>query len=175
MIKMRYDPELSLIKNNIIFLNQTVLDLGCGNGRNIFYFLKEDIPVIGCDIDSEVLMKLFLSTVKYRSIIGLKHMDIRKYFYKYSKDDYSLIILSQVLNFLSSDDIYLLCKKCKEHTIVNGFNYIKVYSGQLKEGFISSVEVELLNYIYYDWEIILQKRYELESDYGYSMIYKKVK
>lgn len=169
---MEYDPELDLIFDDIIKYNGTVLDMGCGVGRNSEIFLKKNINIICCDINIKELKQLFLATWKYHEKIQIRYNDIRTYFRYFTKEKYNLIILSQVLNFFTYDEVKRICNECKRHTEYNGYNYIKVYSQSNKKNFLSSLELKDMNNIYNDWENISNNKFILNDEYGYTIIYK---
>lgn len=47
----------------------TVLDLGCGNGRNSIYLAKEDMNVIGIDF-SRALMKIARNKIEWKGLLS---------------------------------------------------------------------------------------------------------
>lgn len=49
---------LDLLLKGFIHDDQEILDLGCGSGRNIKYFLSQNMHVTGVDLDEQCLLEL---------------------------------------------------------------------------------------------------------------------
>jgi len=93
-----------LIPNNIL-LNYIdllheggkVLDIGVGEGRNALFFAKSGFKVEGIDISETAINRCLELSKEYEVHIDAKVEDITTFEIK--KEEYSLIILSNVLNF----------------------------------------------------------------------------
>ncbi|MFK7953166.1 MAG: class I SAM-dependent methyltransferase [Ekhidna sp.] len=91
---------MDLILKGKVSENATVLDVGCGEGRNGIYFINQDYQYTGIDTDtSKVSLIEFLSKGKNASF----HVeDIKSYSAR--KEKFDFIICSRVLHFAKSED-----------------------------------------------------------------------
>jgi len=79
-----------------------VLDAGCGSGRNLFYFLKQDFDVEGIDIDqSEINASNFLSRVLGRGdVCGQASLSNLPF----ANDTFDFVMCSRVVHFANSPE-----------------------------------------------------------------------
>ena len=85
-----------------------VLDAGCGEGRNLTYFLNSGYDVYGLDIDASAVRALQFVSGSIRSDIDSDHFqegDIENL--PYSDQIFDLIIASAVLHFARDDGHFL--------------------------------------------------------------------
>ena len=93
-----------LLKNRFS-LNSKILDAGCGDGRNLIYFLNNGYRVYGVDADPDAIRMLkFISNSKYpdydatRFNVGnVEDMD-------FESESFDLVISSAVLHFAESHE-----------------------------------------------------------------------
>jgi tellurite methyltransferase len=103
-----------------------LLDLGIGEGRNAFPFAFLGFNIDGVDISDTAIGRCKENLNKKDSIINLSSSDLREYDIK--KDNYTLIIASNVLNFFKRSEIDTIMKKIKEGLKKDGIIYLNVFS-----------------------------------------------
>lgn len=121
-----YEPE-SLIMEYIDEIDKgKVLDLGVGTGRNSLFLSTAGFSIEGIDIIEDNI-KNYLNKAKTLNldVVG-KVADIRDIEIK--EDEYSLIIISWVLNFFNKKDIDSIISKIKKGLKPNGVVYFSVFS-----------------------------------------------
>ncbi|MEL3958181.1 class I SAM-dependent methyltransferase [Caldifermentibacillus hisashii] len=105
-----------------------VFDVGIGEGRNALYFAKQGYKVEGIDISETAINRCLLLSKEHNVNINAKVDDIRTYDIK--KEEYSLIILSNVLNFFSIKEVNDIITKLKNGLKENGLFYINVFDNE---------------------------------------------
>ncbi|MDG5788798.1 class I SAM-dependent methyltransferase [Evansella sp. AB-P1] len=105
-----------------------ILDIGIGEGRNALFFAKHGYEVEGIDISETAISRCLELSKEYNLNIHAKVDDIREYNIK--NEVYSLIILSNVLNFFSDNDISEIITKLKNGLKENGLVYINVFDNE---------------------------------------------
>ncbi|SOC43794.1 class I SAM-dependent methyltransferase [Ureibacillus acetophenoni] len=105
-----------------------VLDVGIGEGRNALFFAKQGFVVQGIDISETAINRCLDLSKEHNLKIVAKVDDIRNYEVK--KDQYSLIILSNVLNFFPDHEISEIIAKLKNGLKENGLIYINVFDNE---------------------------------------------
>ncbi len=79
---------------------RTVLDVGCGSGRNLIYFLRNGFDVYGIDPDPSAINRVQKLSSALKSGLPSAHFHIGvAENLPYSKDFFDLIICSAVLHF----------------------------------------------------------------------------
>lgn len=152
--------ELTKTHSEVVEAMQTikpcsVLDLGCGSGRNSLYLSKLGFDVTAYDKNSDSIAKLNdIAKAEQITNIKTKIYDINE---SEITDQYDLIISTVVLMFLNPKQAPSIIKNMQEHTEIGGYNLIvsamdtaeypcNFFPFPLKEG-------ELKHY-YQDWNII---------------------
>lgn len=134
---------------------QTVLDLGCGQGRNSLYLAKQGLQVTSLD-QNELSLEMLKGITEQENL----DMEIGTYDIQEAnlQGDYDCIISTVVLMFLQAESIPAVIRDMQAHTKPGGYNLIvcamdtedypcKVnFSFTFKEG-------ELADY-YKDWELV---------------------
>jgi len=96
VLKNKFNPEMK------------VLDAGCGEGRNVIYFLNSGYNVYGMDIDSAAINTLQFIAGSLRQDLDQDHFqqgDIENL--PYADHTFDLIIASAVLHFASNERHFL--------------------------------------------------------------------
>ena len=150
------DNLWGLNPNNVLskYINITpkdgkVLDVGVGEGRNALFFAKQGFEVEGIDISETAIRRCLELSKENKVDIDAKVGDITTLEIK--KNEYSLIILSNVLNFFSDNDITNIMAKLKAGLKKNGLVYINVFDNQ--EPSIKKAKErckQITNFTYYD-------------------------
>jgi 2-polyprenyl-3-methyl-5-hydroxy-6-metoxy-1,4-benzoquinol methylase len=89
--------------------NGEVLDIGIGEGRNALFFAKQGYAVEGIDISETAVERCLELSKEHNLIINAKVQDITSF--EIEPNKYSLIILSNVLNFFPDKDIKIIIEK----------------------------------------------------------------
>jgi len=146
--------KIKLKKNGI----RSLLDLGCGEGRDAVHFARHEYDVTGVDISKNGLAKTDLLAKEFQVSINTIEADIKKY---QLKKLYDVIFSSGTLHYLPPKKRKERFEHLKKMTKISGYNAFSVF---VEKPFIAKApdaekEVflfqsgELMSY-YHDWEII---------------------
>jgi tellurite methyltransferase len=84
---------------------KTVLDAGCGTGRNLLYFLKSDAQVYGVDQDPEAIAQLKTLASAFPHINPEENFNIAPVEQlPFENDSFDLVISSAVLHFAENQE-----------------------------------------------------------------------
>jgi len=84
---------------------RNIIDIGCGNGRNIFYFLKNDFNVFGIDQDADAIALVKTLAQQLAPNIPSEHFVVEKAEdIPFGDAEFDLAICSAVLHFANSKD-----------------------------------------------------------------------
>lgn len=121
-----HEPE-SLLMEYIGEIDKgKVLDLGVGTGRNSLFLSTADFQVEGVDI-IEKNIENYLNKAKTLNLEVVGSVaDIRDFEIK--ENEYSLIIISWVLNFFNKKEVDKIISKIKKGLKPNGVVYFSVFS-----------------------------------------------
>ena len=106
-------------------VNGKVLDIGIGEGRNAFFFAKQGFAVEGIDISETAIKRCLEYSKEHNLNIQAKVQDITSF--EIEPNKYSLIILSNILNFFGDNDIRAIVEKVKNGLLKNGIVYVNVF------------------------------------------------
>ncbi|MEI5908164.1 class I SAM-dependent methyltransferase [Bacillus spongiae] len=110
---------------NLISKEGKVLDLGMGEGRNALYLASLGFEVQGVDISDKAIQRCNRFAKEKGLLIDSHVRDLREF--KIEKQSYSLIILSNVLNFFNDMEISEILHKAKNGLIAGGLIYINTF------------------------------------------------
>ncbi|TYS16674.1 class I SAM-dependent methyltransferase [Rossellomorea vietnamensis] len=121
-----FKPKETLVQyKNLIPKQGKVLDLGVGEGRNALYFAAHGFTVEGVDISTNAIERCrTLAEEAGLNILTLPG-DLRNFHIE--KNSYSLIILSNILNFFNKDEISEIIQSAKEGLVDQGLIYINAF------------------------------------------------
>ena len=110
-----------------------ILDVGCGEGRNIHYFLKNQYDVFGVDKDPQAIQFVRMLAKQFG------HEDLEGRFQRMSMDQlkfpdncFDLTISSAVLHFVKSEEEYeRAIQELHRVTKKGGLIFIRSMSGQI--------------------------------------------
>lgn len=148
--------------------NASVLDLGCGDGRNALFFARQGCNVKAIDISRAAISKLNRHANRESLDVSGHIADLRDY---KINGMYDLVIAHGCLHLLERHVWTRLIEETKEHTQIQGYNVSVVFTdtlpppedlqpwmkGLFKEG-------ELFSY-YSDWQIFVKLSYVLEDEH----------
>ena len=102
-----------------------VLDIGIGEGRNAFFFAQKGFAVEGIDLSETAIKRCLAISEKLQLNIEAKVDDITTF--DIQPNHYSLIILSNVLNFFPEEEIALIIDKVKKGLVKDGLVYVNAF------------------------------------------------
>lgn len=105
--------------------NGEVLDIGIGEGRNALFFAEQGFAVEGIDISETAVERCLELSKEHNLNVNAKVQDINSF--EIEPNKYSLIILSNVLNFFPDNEIKNIIDKVRIGLQKNGFVYINVF------------------------------------------------
>ena len=147
----------------------TILDLGCGDGRNALFLLEHGMIVAAIDISQNAISKLQFKARAYGNRIRTAVTDARNYVPEHPFD---LIIAHGILHLLPRPDWSRLIVRLKEKTKPAGFNVVAVFTDSLPppvdlDPFMPGLfhEGELMAH-YRDWNVELFQSYILEDEHS---------
>ncbi len=151
-------PESQVEKITELTEPTTVLELGCGNGRNSIYLARKGFDVTAIDFSKIGIEKLQQSAKEENLDIQTEIADIRDIKLGI---EYGVIISSYVLHHLLREDALKIINNAKNHTKAGGLNAIALFT---QEGDFYKLNPEAsldfypasneLKNLYRDWEIL---------------------
>lgn len=120
------NPDAKLMQYFDLINKGNMLDLGIGEGRNALPFNMSGFNIDGVDISETALSRCRENLNDNKSIINLDICDLRKYDIK--RDNYSIIISANVLNFFKKSEVDGIIKNIKDGLNEGGFVYLSVFS-----------------------------------------------
>ncbi|PIP24496.1 MAG: hypothetical protein CO140_01230 [Candidatus Moranbacteria bacterium CG_4_9_14_3_um_filter_40_7] len=105
----------------------TYLDLGCGQGRDLFFMSKKGFPSFGIDNSKTAInqIKTELQNKKLKNVC-VEFCNIEKF--NFSSTLYDVINCSNTLQFFNKNDSNLIIKKIKNSISKNGFVLISLFT-----------------------------------------------
>lgn len=117
--------------------SKNILDIGCGSGRNIHYFLKQGFNVFGVDKDEEAIEIVKRLSTQLAPNNPLSNFKIGKAEeLPFANDSFDLVISSAVFHFAANEDHF-------DKMVHSAFNVIKP-GGFLFARLASSIGIEAL-------------------------------
>jgi len=142
-----------------------VLDLGCGDGREIEFLQERGFECTGVDRNAEKINQ----NKQRNNDVNWIFQDIRNFKFE---QQYELIIAKTVIHYFPKEKQIEIINKIKTATKENGINYIATFTDEIPmEGKSYLMKNnELLNY-YLDWKILqfAQRTTPTHSDPGNSV------
>ncbi len=135
-----------------------LIDLGCGEGRDVVYFARHGFEVVGLDLSAVGLEKARRYATEAGVQIETIHADVADY---ELAGTYDVVFSTGMLHFLPPDARQARFENYKAHTSPGGINAISVFvdkpfippAPDADPGAILFEAGELLNY-YWDWEVV---------------------
>ena len=135
----------------------TVLDVGCGEGRNSIFLAKKGFVVDAFDISRAGIEKAKRIADLCGAIVSFTCHDLTKFSFK---KNYDVILSHGVLHLCEKNDRDTFIEKIKLHTSAGGYSAIGVFTNRLpatpdNAPFTKSLfDVGELPSRYSDWEIV---------------------
>lgn len=148
---------------DIIPKDGSVLDIGVGEGRNALFFANLGYKVAGIDISETAINRCLDLSKRFNFQIDAKVADITTF--DINKEEYSLIILSNVLNFFSVNEIKKIVEKLKNGLKDNGLIYISVFDNE--EPSITKVKQrfsQIADFTFYDEKTNMYHHYFTQEE-----------
>ncbi|MFW6196667.1 MAG: methyltransferase domain-containing protein [Thermoplasmatota archaeon] len=134
-----------------------LLVVGCGEGRNAVFFVRNGYDVTAFDLSKNGIEK----TEIYAEELGLKVKTFTANINEYRlKEDYDVIFSTGTLHYVPKESRKELFQNYKDHTKINGLNMFSVFvykpfiepAPEKEETAQKWISGELMNY-YHDWKI----------------------
>ena len=145
-----------------------VLDLGCGDGRNALFLLKQGLRVTAVDISARAVAKLIANARAYAELLHAEVADVREHSLG---GPYDLVIAHGLLHLMPRVDWSRLMDRIQGDTAPHGYNVVAVFTDALPppddlERFMLGLfhEGELLER-YAGWDVALHRSYVLEDEH----------
>ena len=148
--------------------NSSVLDIGCGDGRNSIFLAKMGHKVTAINISQSGVNKLKQKANDLNFKINTKVMDANSFEFKI---EYELVIAYGVLHLIQHEKRKELLTKIKKYTKLNGYNIILVFTNELPpptdlaEFMVGLYNEGELFQEYINWEIIKKSSYVLNDEH----------
>jgi tellurite methyltransferase len=146
----------------------TVLDLGCGDGRNALFLLEQGFHVTAVDVSGSAIEKLCHRAGHNRERLATHVSDAREF---RLGGPYDLIVAHGLLHLIPREDWTRLVKALQQQTAPLGYNVVAVLTDALPppadlEPFMLGLfrEGELLDQ-YAGWAVELHRSYVLHDEH----------
>ena len=146
----------------------TVLDLGCGEGRNALFLAESGFDVTAVDISETGIRKLNALAQESELNIHSEVADMRDCQFSHSFD---LIVSHGCLHLIEREAGQRLIPLLKAHTNPGGINIVGVFTDRipppddLREFCLGLFREGELFSVYSDWEVLLQQSYTFEDEH----------
>ena len=146
--------------------NASVLDLGCGDGRNALFLARKTCRINAMDISHAAIAKLTALAEREYLPVNARVADLREY-----KIDgfYDLVIAHGCLHLLERKDWSRLLADAKKHTRTAGYNVIAVFTNtipppdDLRPWAVGLFQESELFGFYRDWTVLTKLSYVLDD------------
>ncbi len=146
----------------------SVLDIGCGEGRNALYLAEQGFSVTAIDISAAGIQKLKHFADRKGFSITAEVQDMKQYVFM---NNYDLIIAHGSLHLIEREHWTSLIQKMKANTNAGGYNVVVAFTDtipppdDLKDFHVGLFsEGELFDF-YKDWRIVQKRRYILQDEH----------
>lgn len=163
-------PNKTIVEYEHLFNKEwNVLDVGCGDGKNVIYLAKQGFENIDAfDISETAIEKInrLCSNTDLRvnaSVTSVSEFEFKK--------KYDLIMSFGVFHFMSKDDWKTFIEKAKNNTNVGGIHIIQLFNDKIAPtpdiapyaiGMAKDGEIKMM---YEDWETIEFLSYTFDDEH----------
>ena len=153
----------------------SILDIGCGDGRNSLFLAQKGFKVDAFDISETGIEKIKYLAKKENLKINAFLCDMNDFEFENS---YNLIITHGCLHLIHRKDWLRLINLIKENTNIKGFNIHAVFTDKIApsidmEPFFIGLflEGEIFNF-YKDWKVMLRESCIFDDKHGHNIRHK---
>lgn len=146
----------------------SVLDLGCGEGRNAIYLASIGLKTWAVDISSAGIDKLDATAKNMDFTINSSVCDMRTYAFPRCFD---LVVCHGCLHLVERDEWQCILDRIKNGTVAGGLNVVVVFTDTVPEpedhrGLMVGLfkEGELFEH-YRDWHVLASDSFEFEDEH----------
>lgn len=146
-----------------------IIDIGCGEGQNAFYFAKQGFSnVEAFDISESAIAKLKRRCIKENVHLNAFTADLTTYRFE---RNYDLIMSFGTLHFVKKPYWKAFINKAKENTNIGGIHIMQIFTDTVPVSEdIAPIAVGLakdneIKELYNDWEILQFKSYTFEDEH----------
>ena len=146
----------------------SVLDLGCGEGRNALYLAGRGFRVTAIDVSVSGIEKLNHLARGRGLSMKAEVRDMREYAFERS---YDLVVAHGSLHLIGREYWVPLIQRIKAHTRDGGYNLLVVFTDlipppdDLKDFHVGLFREGELFEFYADWDVLLKRSYLLEDEH----------
>jgi len=148
--------------------NGSVLEVGCGEGKNAIFLAQKGFSVDAFDISASGISKLKHLALKNQVVLNAWVQDLCKYDFK---KEYDVVTSHGTLHFVSKLDWKNFIQKSKKRTRIGGIHIMQIFTNKIPASpdiapFVKGLadDDELFG-LYNDWNIIETKSYVFEDEH----------
>lgn len=146
-----------------------IIDVGCGEGQNAFYFAKQGYcNVDAFDISEHGIAKLKRRCERENIRLNVFTADLISYQFEHQ---YDLIMSFGTLHFVQKTDWKAFINRAKENTNIGGIHIMQIFtdtvpaSKDIAPFAIGLAKDNEIKELYNDWEILQFKSYTFEDEH----------
>ena len=146
----------------------SVLDVGCGEGRNALYLAERGCDVTAIDISAAGIGKLKHFAGRRGLSVSAEVRDMKDYVFTKT---YDLIVSHGSLHLIRREHWAALLQRMKANTMEGGYNVVAVFTDalpppdDLKEFHVGLFREGELFGLYEDWRVELKRSYILDDEH----------
>lgn len=151
-----------LVNDLLLFKNKgTVLDLGCGDGRNALFLARNGFSVTAVDFANSGLSKIENCALKENLSIKIQSYDIRKNLYL--EEDFDIVLMTFVSQYLTLSEFSSLVRRAQERTRFGGMHILGIINKASQ--YAHSNKAQRWNFLSADEVLSLYKNWEILKNY----------
>lgn len=154
---------------HLINKQSRIIEAGCGEGQNVFYFGKQGYcNVDAFDISEHAIAKLKQRCVMERVSVNAFTADLTTYQFEHQ---YDMVVSFGTLHFVQKMDWKAFIIKAKANTNIGGIHIMQIFtdtvpaSDDIAPFAIGLAKDEEIKELYSDWEILQFKSYTFEDEH----------
>jgi tellurite methyltransferase len=147
----------------------SVLDLGCGAGRNALAFARSGMVVTAVDVSPAACSRLRSASDELAAGICVVQEDIRRFDFSQHHD---VVVAHGVLHLLPRADRLAVLDRIKSSTVAGGTNIVCVFTNRLPAPpDLAEVTLGLFDEgeifdAYRQWDIVLERAYTMHDEHA---------